>query len=69
MDNENLSNVENAVDFIARLRQASDFSEVPVGSNVCSTKLGGGINDLAIDAESISVQSKLLGAEGYRSSL
>ena len=34
LDKENLSNVENAVDFIARLRQSSDFSKVPVGSNV-----------------------------------
>ena len=56
LDNENLSNVENAVDFIARLRQASDFSEVPVGSNV--VVIGGGMT--AIDA---AVQSKLLGAE------
>ena len=56
LDNENLSNVENAVDFIARLRQSSDFSEVPVGSNV--VVIGGGMT--AIDA---AVQSKLLGAE------
>ena len=56
LDNENLSNVENAVDFIARLRQSSDFSKVPVGSNV--VVIGGGMT--AIDA---AVQSKLLGAE------
>ena len=56
MDNENLSNVENAVDFISRLRQSSDFSKVSVGSNV--VVIGGGMT--AIDA---AVQSKLLGAE------
>jgi len=56
LDNENLSNVENAVDFISRLRQSSDFSKVSVGSNV--VVIGGGMT--AIDA---AVQSKLLGAE------
>jgi glutamate synthase (NADPH/NADH) small chain len=46
----------NAVDFIAELRQASDFAAVPVGRHV--VVIGGGMT--AVDA---AVQSKLLGAE------
>jgi glutamate synthase (NADPH/NADH) small chain len=46
----------NAVDFIAGLRQASDWADVPVGRDV--VVIGGGMT--AVDA---AVQSKLLGAE------
>ena len=56
LEDEDLQNVENAVDFISRLRQAEDLQEVPVGSDV--VVIGGGMT--AIDA---AVQSKLLGAE------
>jgi glutamate synthase (NADPH/NADH) small chain len=52
---EHLKNVENAVDFIAGLRQSPKYSDVAVGSNV--VVIGGGMT--AIDA---SVQAKLLGA-------
>ncbi|MCE0506690.1 MULTISPECIES: NAD(P)-dependent oxidoreductase [unclassified Roseivivax] len=48
--------VEDAVRFIADLRQASDLASLPVGRNV--VVIGGGMT--AIDA---AVQSKLLGAE------
>ena len=48
--------VENAVDFIAALRQASDLSALAIGRRV--VVIGGGMT--AIDA---GVQSKLLGAE------
>ena len=48
--------VEDAVDFIADLRQASDLSKLPVGRNV--VVIGGGMT--AVDA---AVQSKLLGAD------
>ena len=48
--------VENAIDYIADLRQADDMSTLPVGRNV--VVVGGGMT--AID---IAVQSKRLGAE------
>ena len=50
------SEVRNAVDFIAELRQAPSYAEVPVGRKV--VVIGGGMT--AIDA---AVQSKKLGAE------
>jgi len=53
---EQVGGVGNAVDFIAGLRQASDYSAVPVGKRV--VVLGGGMT--AVDA---AVQSKKLGAE------
>ena len=51
-----LANVIDAVDYIARLRQATDMSTLPVGRRVLV--IGGGMT--AID---IAVQSKKLGAE------
>ena len=54
--NEDLPGVENAIDYIAKLRQAEDKSTLPVGRNV--VVIGGGMT--AID---IAVQSKRLGAE------
>jgi dihydropyrimidine dehydrogenase (NAD+) subunit PreT len=54
--NELLGGVENAIDYIADLRQAPDKSTLPVGRNV--VVVGGGMT--AID---IAVQSKRLGAE------
>lgn len=53
---ETLAGVEDAVEFIATLRQASDPGNVPVGRRV--VVIGGGMT--AVDA---AVQSKLLGAE------
>ena len=55
IDNEKLPGVENAIDYIADLRQAEDKSKLPVGENV--VVIGGGMT--AID---IAVQSKRLGA-------
>lgn len=55
-ENEEADGVDNAVDFIATLRQATDLSILPVGRRV--VVIGGGMT--AIDA---AVQSKLLGAE------
>jgi glutamate synthase (NADPH/NADH) small chain len=56
IQNEDLPGVENAIDYIAELRQADDKSSLPVGRNV--VVVGGGMT--AID---IAVQSKRLGAE------
>ncbi|MDP3131763.1 MAG: NAD(P)-dependent oxidoreductase, partial [Burkholderiaceae bacterium] len=53
---EDLGGVQDAVDFIATLRQAADKATVPVGRRV--VVIGGGMT--AVDA---AVQSKLLGAE------
>ncbi len=55
-EGEAAEGVENAVDFIAGLRQASDLASIPVGRRV--VVIGGGMT--AIDA---AIQSKLLGAE------
>ena len=55
-EGEDAEGVENAVDFIATLRQADDLSGLPIGRRV--VVIGGGMT--AIDA---AVQSKLLGAE------
>jgi len=54
-DGEAAKGVDNAVDFIAELRQASDVGKVPIGRRV--VVIGGGMT--AIDA---AVQAKLLGA-------
>jgi dihydropyrimidine dehydrogenase (NAD+) subunit PreT len=56
IENESLAGVENAIDYIAELRQADDKASLPVGRNV--VVVGGGMT--AID---IAVQSKRLGAE------
>jgi len=53
---ETTPGVENAVDYIANLRQASDLSKLPVGRRI--VVVGGGMT--AID---IADQSKRLGAE------
>lgn len=54
--NDEASGVEDAIDYIAQLRQAKDLSGLPVGRRV--VVIGGGMT--AVDA---AVQSKLLGAE------
>ncbi|MBY2941653.1 NAD(P)-dependent oxidoreductase [Rhizobium leguminosarum] len=56
IEGENLAGVDDAVDFIAALRQAEDKSDIAIGRRV--VVLGGGMT--AIDA---AVQAKLLGAE------
>ena len=56
LDGEQLRGVENAVDYIAELRQVRDKASLPVGRRVLV--IGGGMT--AID---IAVQSKALGAE------
>ena len=56
IDHEATPGIENAIDYIADLRQAPDKSELPVGNRV--VVVGGGMT--AID---IAVQSKRLGAE------
>lgn len=55
-DGDEASGVEDAIDYIAELRQAKDLSGLPVGRRV--VVIGGGMT--AID---VAVQSKLLGAE------
>jgi dihydropyrimidine dehydrogenase (NAD+) subunit PreT len=55
-EGEDAAGVDNAVEFIAELRQADDLGSLPVGRRV--VVVGGGMT--AIDA---AVQSKLLGAE------
>ena len=54
--NDDAAGVEDAVNYIAELRQATDLSGLPVGRRV--VVIGGGMT--AVDA---AVQSKLLGAE------
>lgn len=56
MDNDRIEGVIDAVEYIARLRQARSKAELPVGRKVLV--IGGGMT--AID---VAVQSKLLGAE------
>jgi glutamate synthase (NADPH/NADH) small chain len=55
-DNEDAAGVDDAINFIAELRQASDLATLPVGRKI--VVIGGGMT--AVDA---AVQSKLLGAE------
>jgi glutamate synthase (NADPH/NADH) small chain len=55
LEGEDKGGVLDAVNFIADLRQASDFATVPIGRDV--VVIGGGMT--AVDA---AVQSKLLGA-------
>jgi dihydropyrimidine dehydrogenase (NAD+) subunit PreT len=56
LEGEDMPGVEDAVDYIARLRQAKDKSVLPVGRRI--VVIGGG--NTAID---IAVQTKRLGAE------
>jgi len=56
IEGENAIGVDDAIDFIDTLRQAGDYSNVPIGRKV--VVIGGGMT--AIDA---AVQAKLLGAQ------
>ena len=56
IDGAELAGVEDAVDFIATLRQAEDFSGIDIGTH--TVVIGGGMT--AVDA---AVQSKMLGSE------
>ncbi|RVV99295.1 NAD(P)-dependent oxidoreductase [Mesobaculum littorinae] len=56
LDGEDMAGVEDAVDFIARLRQAGDRAALPVGRDV--VVIGGGMT--AVDA---AIQARLLGAQ------
>jgi len=56
IEGEDLEGVNNAIDYIADLRQTADKSELPVGRRIIV--IGGGMT--AID---VAVQSKRLGAE------
>jgi len=56
IEGEELPGVENAIEFIAKLRQATDKGDLPVGRRVVI--IGGGMT--AID---VAVQSRRLGAE------
>ena len=56
IDGQNAKGVEDAVDYIADLRQSVDLSKLPVGKKI--VVIGGGMT--AID---VAVQSKLLGAD------
>ena len=55
-EHDDAAGVEDAVDYIAELRQAADLASLPVGRRV--VVIGGGMT--AID---VAVQSRLLGAE------